>query len=1177
MTDLVRMDHTNTRDGEPGTRRLRRQEEVGMTTHIARDSSTGDRTVPIRAVRALRRVASGATAVIATLLWSGLVPLVHAGSPKSALPDRETLTEIAEDVLRRAAQGPDRSAPETVAPGKDVVTEIVELGPREPQAPLSHIGPAREGTFVPIPPGARRGTTVKSAAPADGYHSNSWRQRPDTGRGLTFSSGALAPASGLDPAVQGLAAATYAKGSDVVYGFLLLRVPADAALEQTLARLGVQLLGPHDHHHKARMPVASLAALAALPEVEWVGVSPAQLKQSVELSAVRGPSAKAAGIDAGTPLPIMINLFEGDQSGRFRRELEAAGVKLGDYDADLMAYRAVATGPAIDAVAALDFVLFIELMRPVYAHHDQSTPLTDADAIRPGTPLGHTRFGAGSVIVGILDSGFFMGAGKHRDLNKLGCGRDFTGSGTGAFSDEAGHGTHVLGTIAGTGTADPRFRGVATGVGSIEQIRVAKVLDSNNESTPQWMEDAILWMAEFGACTSAPPEVVNVSIGAPGSMQTGTDSMSRKLDDKVWTLGQAYVVSAGNTGPSDFTINSPGVAKNAITVGNVVDHTYPFVGDIHLSSSRGPTGGGRMKPNVVAPGTVVRSLWAGTVDQYTEKIGTSMAAPHVTGLAATLMDHYPDFRGRPALLRAHLMATAIGHEDTSQKTFDYGLGRVSGYLAHWDHQNNDGWATHKFWGGVTSQGFQYHDITVPVGAKRLVMVLAWDEPQASAGASQALSYDVDLYVDHNADCGFIGPCGEHISNSGIDNTEYVVVHNPAPGTYRMKVHPFNAPTFPLRYGLVARIIRGDPTPPITAIMTPPSVNPLVGSTFDVKLSALTYEYVLSGAQVELTALPLGVTALSLSTVRHDGVTTPAPDALGGLTLGNIVPMLSRSATWTFRATSPGPKTFRARVWSENGGEVIATTTVQVIAPLANLSATAVTMNPPAPVRAPGTTFTVTDTVGNFGEAASLASTTRYYLSLDGAKDASDKLLTGSRSVPALAVGASSSGTATLSIPSTTPLNTFFLLACADDRSTVTESDESNNCLVAPATVTVSRPDLVVSAVSAPPATAKRGTSFSFGDTVQNPGALASTTSRTRYYLSLDPVKSADDRVLSAIRTVPGLAAGASHGGAVNLTIPSSTPISTYFVLACADGTNLVAETNETNNCRPTGSTLTITP
>ena len=90
----------------------------------------------------------------------------------------------------------------------------------------------------------------------------------------------------------------------------------------------------------------------------------------------------------------------------------------------------------------------------------------------------------------------------------------------------------------------------------------------------------------------------------------------------------------------------------------------------------------------------------------------------------------------------------------------------------------------------------------------------------------------------------------------------------------------------------------------------------------------------------------------------------------------------------------------------------------------DLVETAATMNPAAPVRAPGTAFSVTDTVRNLGPVASAPSTTRYYLSLDAVKGAGDTLLAGSRGVPGLAAGASQSGTVTVTIPAATPLNSL---------------------------------------------------------------------------------------------------------------------------------------------------------
>jgi hypothetical protein len=768
----------------------------------------------------------------------------------------------------------------------------------------------------------------------------------------------------------------------------------------------------------------------------------------------------------------------------------------------------------------------------------------------------------------------------HRDLDKAACGQNFTNEAGSAFRDLRGHGTHVIATIAGTGTVEPRFRGVAPGVGSIEQIRAAKITDKTGRGDTSWAESAMDFMSAFGVCTSAPPEVINLSYGVEGTGYTGTDKLSRKLDDKVWTYGQAYVVGAGNEGPGQ-TIRQPGVAKNALTVGSVLDRQYLSVGDIFTTSSRGPTGDGRMKPNLVAPGNMITSAKAGTTSSFDDMSGTSMAAPHVTGLAATLMEHYPDFRGRPAFLRSHLMATAIAHDDVTGKSNDYGLGRVSGYLAHWAHPNSAGWSTHWFHGGVKGGPAYpaYGDVTVPAGARRLVVVLTWDEPAASAGASRAVTYDLNLWADRNADCTDPnGACGEYFSLSDVDNVEYLVVDNPLAGTYRLKVQAANAPAFPLRYGMTAVVIRGDTTPAMFMSLTPPSSPPLVGSIFEVKASVATPAYVASGVQVQPTLVPSGLTLLAAQTMRHDGVPMAFHNEADTLTLGNLVPTHSRPVSYFFRADTAGSKTFFVRAWSENGGEISASTSFQVQPLTVDLVHTAMGTTPGTPFAAPGGTFSVTDTVQNLGPGATTSSKTRYYLSLDAVKGAGDTLLTGTHSVPSLAAGASHTATVNVTVPASTPLDAYFLLVCADDLNAVGEADEGNNCVAsAGPSVTVTRPDLVVNAISAPPATVRRGGKFPVTDTTHNPGAVAAGSSRTRYYLSLDGVKSPGDKLLGGSRSVAALAVGASRSGTVTVTVPTATPLDTYIVLACADDLSQRVELDEANNCRPSGTTVTVTP
>ena len=242
----------------------------------------------------------------------------------------------------------------------------------------------------------------------------------------------------------------------------------------------------------------------------------------------------------------------------------------------------------------------------------------------------------------------------------------------------------------------------------------------------------------------------------------------------------------------------------------------------------------------------------------------------------------------------------------------------------------------------------------------------------------------------------------------------------------------------------------------------------------------------------------------------------------------------------------------------------------------DLTVTAVA-NPPA-AAVSGNTFTATDSTANTGATAAPASTTRYYLSTDTGRSADDTLLGGSRAVPVLASGATSSGTAAVTIPAATPAGTYRLLACADDTSAVAESEEANNCRASSGTIQVSppRPDLAVTSVNDPPTTVLSGASFPVTDITQNTGAGAATASTTRYYLSLDAVRNAGDVLLAGSRAIPSLAAGASSTATVTVTAPAGTPAGAYYLLGCADDLAVVTESDETNNCRAAARTLQLT-
>ena len=105
-----------------------------------------------------------------------------------------------------------------------------------------------------------------------------------------------------------------------------------------------------------------------------------------------------------------------------------------------------------------------------------------------------------------------------------------------------------------------------------------------------------------------------------------------------------------------MSITDPGNAEAAITVGST-HKISPYGYGVSYFSSRGPTGDGRAKPDILAPGEKILSALPG--NRYGEMDGTSMAAPHVSGAAAILLARYPELVGRPALVKQILCKTAV--------------------------------------------------------------------------------------------------------------------------------------------------------------------------------------------------------------------------------------------------------------------------------------------------------------------------------------------------------------------------------------------------------------------------------------------------------------------------------------------------------------------------------------
>ena len=255
---------------------------------------------PRRQLGFRRSVAPVASAMIAVAGLFRHRALRSAPGPESPghRYDAAVLSEIARG--RSAPRRPGRDSPSPVPIAPDAADSRGGDGGGRGVRPIRtrpsrNIAPAREGITVPIPPGvvgAEEGQAPTSATV--GYQSNSWRQRPrQSVRGAQLLVGRPRPVVRARPRAEGPRRRTaLRRAASSCTAFSCCASRWTRRSNRQLAGLGVQLLGPHDDHHKARLPVGSLEAIAALPEVEWLGVSAPEQKLSSELAELRALEAR---------------------------------------------------------------------------------------------------------------------------------------------------------------------------------------------------------------------------------------------------------------------------------------------------------------------------------------------------------------------------------------------------------------------------------------------------------------------------------------------------------------------------------------------------------------------------------------------------------------------------------------------------------------------------------------------------------------------------------------------------------------------------------------------------------------------------------------------------------------------------------------------------------------------
>ncbi len=668
-------------------------------------------------------------------------------------------------------------------------------------------------------------------------------------------------------------------------GLVHFYAPIKSAWQSELEARGARvLLYVPDDALLVQGPPSVLSGLRDLPVVDWVGSYAASWKMPAGLAAATGlQDVRVLMVPGETPNTVLAWLARAGVPPRWTDDA-SPGLMGAFGSGEFQWVRARVPSPLIPALAALPEVQFIDPVLTVRSLNYAT------DWVLQTNVTGSYRYwsadlnGTGQVI-GVADTGLDYDNPQFRlrssqitsgdlynvtdatrrkvvrylDEGVLTGQLGWPGSG-GAWDPYSmmdcagGHGTSVVSTLAGDafGISPDLNNGNALNaqvyMEDVGGLATGDTCTSGGETLIYVPEDYANLFGPPGLVYNDPVAPVRIQSDSWGAAGDAYDLQARMVDAFVWAHPDFTVFfAAGNEGPNGGTIDTPGTAKNVVTVGGACnpDGASQCPGtqnDLASFSSRGPTQDGRLKPDLVAVADGFSATSSGSpfdCSNYPGNCvlpgdhgwaGTSYATPAAAAAAAIVRQYftqgwYPSrapvaadaLDPSAALMRAMLLAsgqqlTGSGTTEATWPNNQQGFGRIQ--LSSVLPLPGDGFDTQVVdeTAGLTTGQASTYTFHVVAGAPSLRFVLAWTDYPGTLGASKALVNDLDLQVTAPDGTLYRGnnfgsaAQGASLSGGTFDSTnpqEAVLLKSPQPGDWKVQVIAANVPVGPQPFALVA--------------------------------------------------------------------------------------------------------------------------------------------------------------------------------------------------------------------------------------------------------------------------------------------------------------------------------------------------------------------------------------